>query len=111
MDFPKYKSIIFEQNMINVNITNCDDDDVLLYIDSKNLIPTCEKPKCDCKNYVLNNTICIKGDNLKNINNEKYNKCVCVSGYTGETCKDIIYYNTKYYIFFVLKNLHYLKIK
>ncbi|OUM62036.1 hypothetical protein PIROE2DRAFT_20870 [Piromyces sp. E2] len=90
MDFPKYKNIIFEHKNVNINITECDDDDILLYMDDKNTIPACQQPRCNCKNYSSNNYTCKKGNNTNNINNEKFNICKCNSGYSGDTCDPLL---------------------
>ncbi|ORX56675.1 hypothetical protein BCR36DRAFT_280239 [Piromyces finnis] len=91
MDLTKYNNIYFKNNNITVKIKECDKSEISI---TNYGIPHCEKPICDCTKYNETNVICSKGQN--NINNYKENKCVCINGYNGETCNDMIIYDIRY---------------
>jgi len=76
----------------NLKILECKSDNIKLYV-NENLY-YCEEPKCvnNCKPFVYYD--CIKGENNA-LNKPNENICQCKAGYTGDTCSDYHYYETR----------------
>eukprot|EP00833_Pecoramyces_ruminatium_P010128 jgi/Orpsp1_1/1184160/evm.model.c7180000088254.1 len=72
----------------NLIITNCTNSEIGIY--SRNGLLSCEIPICNANCPVNTKASCIAPKN-KNQNRQKYNQCVCYSGYTGEYCNSKIY--------------------
>ncbi|ORX87900.1 hypothetical protein BCR32DRAFT_274109 [Anaeromyces robustus] len=87
----KYQDIVFKPNKVDIEISECNDEDITIYKNEYN-IPYCETPICNCVEN--EHTLCIKGENVVNINSEKLNQCICTKGYKGVECKEEKYYDT-----------------
>ncbi len=83
------KNIQFEKDQLNVNIKECNDNEIIMHL--KDGFYYCENPICDDTCPIMNRkAICKKGV-PENINLFSNNKCECLPGWNGTKCETKVY--------------------
>lgn len=84
------KIIIKDFNEFNIDVLKCNINEITLYL--KNKLITCIKPVCNSDCPVNTTASCLPPSEIINSKNtQKYNKCVCNSGYRGINCDEKIF--------------------
>ncbi|ORX80662.1 hypothetical protein BCR32DRAFT_268747 [Anaeromyces robustus] len=76
-----------------INIKDCDSS--FYKLTTKNNLFYCSEPICSNECKLMENYVCIKGN--ESINSDKYNTCKCKPGWKGDMCSEKDYFDSNKY--------------